>query len=119
MTARSHTFAFRLDDFRSRLLQQQARRSGLSPGECARRAVTAALQGPTEAERLYEMLAARLTQLERKLQNLGRDGTIENGYSAARDSGFAFERERIARKQSEWLSTDIPRAGVVPDPDLT
>lgn len=106
MTARSHTFAFRLDDYRSRLLQEQALRSGLSPGECARRAVTSALQGPSEAERLYELLAARLTQLERKLRNLEPPRTSDSGYSAAREAGFAAERERHARAQREWLALE-------------
>lgn len=65
MSARSHTFAFRLDEYRSRLLQQCAERTGVSPGECARRAITSALQGPSEAEILFEKIATRLNQLEK------------------------------------------------------
>ena len=118
MTTRSHTFAFRLDDYRSRLLQEQALRSGASPGELARRAVTNALQGPSEAERLYEKVAARLTLLEKKLEALGRNRS-EMNYSAARECGFAFERQRRARQQQEWLelSATASRKEILHDPE--
>jgi len=118
MATRSRTFAFRLDDYRSRRLEEQARRSGASPGELARRAVTTALEGPSEAEMLYEKIARRLTQLERKLETLGRN-PIEVNYSAARESGLAFERDRRAREQQEWLglSAAASRKNLLPDPE--
>ena len=87
MTSRSHTFAFRLDDYRSHLLEEQALRTGVSPGECARRVVTSALQGPSEAEKLYEKIAVRLTQLEKKLHELGRH-PLTSDYSPAREAGL-------------------------------
>ena len=100
MPSHSRTIAFRVDDYRSRLLEEQARRNGASPGELARRAVTTALEGPSEAEMLYEKIARRLTQLERKLEALGRTplNPIDVNYSPAREAGFASERERHARQ---------------------
>jgi hypothetical protein len=37
----------------------------VSVPECARRAITNALQGPSEAEILFEKIATRLNQLEK------------------------------------------------------
>lgn len=118
MSSHSRTFAFRLDDYRSQLLEEQARRSGASPGEVARRAVTTALQGPSEAEMLYEKIARRLTQLEKKLEARGGN-PIDVNYSAARECGLAFERDRRAREQKEWLrlSAETSRDKLLPDPE--
>lgn len=118
MASHSRTIAFRLDEYRARLLEEQARRNGASAGELARRAVTTALEGPSEVEMLYEKIARRLTQLEKKLEARGGN-PIDVNYSAARECGFAFERERHARQQREWLglSAEESRKKILPDPE--
>lgn len=115
MSARSHTIAFRLDDYRSRLLAEHALKSGTSPGECARRAVTAALQGESEAEHLYEKMSVRLAQMERRLTDLC-DELHEAIQPRFRPATY---RRRFFRREREWmsLSAENVRESLVEEPE--
>jgi hypothetical protein len=115
MSARSHTIAFRLDEYRTRLLEEKALKNGTSPGDCARRAVTAALNGVSEAEQFYEKMSVRLAQMERRLMDLCDE------FHEAIQPRFrpATYRRRFYRREREWLrlSAENVRESLLEEPE--